>query len=177
MAKAKWELLMTKIDALISESNASLYDRSVLLKQVWDDPAFLDFHNRDIDQAESHLNEKLGDYGVTIFDCLSLLKHFPEKLDWAKGNLRDMLAVALDKERQARAAVVAYKPERKGPVARSEFDKLEQQLGHVNSRADSLAEENGRLREENARLRSELDRANGRIAELQSILKREFAAA
>ena len=177
MAKTKWELTLKKVDALIAESNGSLYDRAVMLKEVWDDPGFLEFHNRDIDKAEEHLNEKLGDYGVTIFDCISLLKHFPDRMRWTGGKLREMLAAALDAESRMRSDSADPKPDRKGPVARKEFDKLESDLKHVNSRADALAEENGRLRAENATLRSQLDQAHGRISELERILKREFAAA
>ena len=177
MAKTKWEITLKKIDALIAESNGTLYDRVVMLKEVWDDPGFLGFHDRDIDKAESHLNEKLGDYGVTIFDCLSLLKHFPDRSRWSAGKLREMLAMALDAENRSRSESADPKPERQGPIARKDFDKLVGDLKHVNSRADALAEENGRLRAENATLRSQLDQARGRISELERILKREFAAA
>lgn len=173
----KWEVTLKKVDALIAASNATLYDRVVLLKEVWDNPDFLAFHKQDVDKAEEHLNGKLGDYGLTIFDCLSLLKHFPQREKWEGGKLRELLATALDAEDKSRASAGAPKAERKGPVARGEFEKLQDSLAHMNSRADSLAEENGRLRAENAQLRSDLDHARGQILELQRILRKELVAA
>jgi predicted nucleic acid-binding Zn-ribbon protein len=86
-----------------------------------------------------------------------------------------LLAEAIEMESTSRRSDDA-KQERKGPVPRKEYEALEKQLQHINSRADSLAEENGRLRSENNKLRSELDHAMGRISELERLLKHEFAA-
>lgn len=173
----KWEVALKKVDSLIAASNATLYERVTLLKQVWDNADFLAYHRQDIDKAEQHLNAKLGDYGLTIFDCLALLKQFPHRENWEAGKLRQMLATALEAEELSRANAAGPKAERKGPIARSEFEKLEDSLRHMNSRADSLAEENGRLRSENAQLRSDLDHARGQIRELERILEKQLAAA
>ncbi len=174
--KVKWEVLLKQVDQLIAGSNASLFDRTTLLKQVWDDPEFLAHHNGVIDDAESHINGKLGDYGLTWFDCSTMLKHFPNRVQWESGHLRTMLATAIENETSKRPSD-DVKQERKGPVPRKEYEALESQMKHMNSRADSLAEENGRLRSENAKLRSELDQAMGRIVELERLLKREFVNA
>ena len=176
MSKAKWEVVLSQVDKLISTSNENLYDRVSLLKSVWEDRAFLAHHNGDIDAAEEHLNAKLGDYGITIFDGLAMLREFPKRDQWASGKIRELLATALAAE-ESRRGERASTTTRKPPVPRKEFEALEAKMTHLNSRADSLAEENGRLRQENAQLKSDLDRALGRVEEMERVLSRQLQGA
>lgn len=184
MAK-KWERLLKEVDGLIASSNGGLFDRATRLVQVWEDGEFLAFHNGNIDAAEESLNSKLGDYGLTIFDVKSMLGEFPKKEQWETGKLRMMLATAMEAEesrRQEHRAPATTK--RQGPIARKEFEQLQKQyeatqsqVATIQSRAESMAEENARLREENHKLRFSLERANGRIEELERALSRELQPA
>lgn len=174
---AKWQTMMKKVDSLIGTSNANLYERSKLLVAIWSDGDFLAFHNGDVDKAEESLNSKLGDYGLTIFDVKAMLDEFPKCEQWEKGKLREMLAHALEAGDSRRAEYQAPKTQRKGPVPRKEFEQLQKIVENTQNRADSLAEENARLREENLRLRAQLDHANGRIDELERVLKMNLQTA
>jgi len=177
MSSMKWEMALKRVDELRAQNNGNLHEWVMLLKQVWEDSRFLAFHRGDVKAAEDHLNQKLGDYGLDIHMAFSILKHFPEKESWEKGNIVRLTAAALEKDREEQKDASGPKQERKGPIARAQHEAVLQQMKHINSRADSLAEENGRLRAENAILRSELDRSTGRITELERILKREFVSA
>ena len=175
--KVKWELALQKVDELVGQNNGNLFDRVRLLKQVWEDTEFLAFHNGVIDAAEEHLNTKLGDYGLSFFDCLALLAHKTSRLEWEKGNLREMLAEAIEANSPRKSD--SPPTVRKGAVPRKEYEELEKQMKHMNSRADSLAEENGRLRAENERFEAELSftrasleatRAVSRLNQAQGLL-------
>lgn len=179
--KVKWEIVLRNVDELIKQSNAGLYERVVLLQQVWDDPEFLAFHKSDVDEAEDHLNQKLGDYGITFFDAAAMLKHFPDRAEWASSSIRDLLAKALDLESSARTRHEAPKPERKKPIARDEHERikseLETQVQILGKRSESLADECSRLRSENQELRRENAELRGRLQELERVLKRQLAEA
>ena len=168
---------MKKVDGLIGTSNANLFERSKLLVAIWEDGEFLAFHGGDVDKAEESLNSKLGDYGLTIFDVQSILKEFPQVQQWEKGKLREMLAKALEAEDSRREEHAAPKTDRKGPIPRKEFEQLQKIVENTQSRADSLSDENARLREENTKLRGQLEHANGRIDELERVLKMNLQVA
>ena len=178
--KVKWEIVLRNVDELIKQSNAGLYERVVLLKQVWDDPDFLAFHKSDVDAAEDHLNQKLGDYGITFFDAAAMLKHFPDRSEWAGASIRDLLAKALDLESGARTRHEEPKSDRKKPIAHDEHERikgeLETQVQILSKRSESLADENSRLRSDNQELRRENAELRGRVMELERIARRELAA-
>lgn len=172
MSSEKWQLTLKKVDEMVSQSNASLFDRVTLLCRVWDDPDFLDHHAGDADKAESHLDQKLGDYGIGFFEARAILKEFARKDQWTKGNLRGMLAMALEKEearrKEQRADAVAV---RKGPVPRKEFEQVSQQLEHATERSDSLADENARLRSRITELEKENATLHGRVEQLERMMR------
>jgi len=174
---AKWQTMMKKVDGLIGTSNGNLFERAKLLVAIWNDGEFLAFHNGDVDKAEESLNSKLGDYGLTIFDVKAMLGEFPNKAEWESGKLREMLATSLEAEDSRRKENSRPRAERKSPVPRKEFEQVQKTLQATQARVESMGDENARLREENARLRAELAHANGRIDELERVLKMQAAAA
>lgn len=169
----KWEMKLQKVDELVSRSNAALFDRVKLLTEVWADGEYLAFHDGDMDEAEAMLDQKLGDYGIGFMEAAAIYKHFPKRAHWVESSIRQMLAEALEAERKDRSETRAPST-RKGPVPRKEFEQLEDKLTHVNSRADSLAEENGRLRDEVRDLREENAVLRGRVEELERVLSKQF---
>jgi len=173
----KWQLVLKDVDKLIGSSNGSLFDRSKLLVAVWSDGDYLAHHKGDVDAAEVMLNEKLGDYGLTIFDVKTMLAEFPKREQWETGKLRAMLAEALAAEDSRRETRESPKVERKGPVPRKEFEQLQKIVENSESRIESISAENARLREENSQLRMKLEHANGRINELERVLRRELQPA
>lgn len=170
----KWEQKLLKVDDLVARSNGTLYDRVKILAEVWADPEYIAFHDGDMDAAEAMLDAKLGDYDIGSLEAFAALKHFPKRAHWVESSIRQMLAESLAAENQERADA-APPSTRKGPVPRKEHERLEEQMRHVNSRADSLAEENGRLRDEVRTLREENAVLRGRVEELERLLSKQFA--
>jgi hypothetical protein len=170
----KWEQKLLKVDDLVARSNGTLYDRIKLLAEVWADGEYLAFHAGDMDAAEEMLDAKLGDYGIGFMEALAAFKHFPKRAHWVDTPIRQMLAEALEAERRDRKES-ASPSTRKGPVPRKEHEKLEEEMRHVNSRADSLAEENGRLRDEVRVLREDNAVLRGRVEELEKLLSKQYA--
>lgn len=184
MASVKWEIKLKEVDRLIAGSNASLFDRAVLLQEVYDDPGFRQFHGAKEDAMHDQLDAKLGDYGITFADASLMLRYFPAKASWQTSHIRNMLAEAMDRrdaERRPAAAVVARQ---RATVTRKEHEALQKRLGEEATRAAALAREIAdsrteleRLRDENRRLAAELARAEGRIVELERALNRQLSAA
>jgi len=183
MAKknVKWEQLMLQVDRLIATSNESLYERVVLLDVIADDVEFIAFHKHDADAMEDHLDQKLGDFGISFFNARSMLKHFPSKEQWGKAKIRDLLAEALQNEQQSRSEAKQPTAERQNPIPRKEHERVVSQLtkdvGNLTERTESLADENARLRQENDKLRHENAELRGRLSELERIVNRELQEA
>lgn len=174
-SKTKWTMTLRKVDEMIAASNASLYDRVKLLCQVWDDQDFIAHHNGDVDAAEKHLNQKLGDYAIGFFEARSLLKHKPRRGDWEGGSIRQILAEALDAERQSRKQEAVDQPQRKGPVPRKEHEQVLQQLERVTERNEQQADEIGSLRAKIAELERENATLRGRVEQLEKMVGRAAA--
>ena len=178
----KWEMALAQVDKLIGQSNGALYDRAAILVKVWDDPEFLAFHKGVVDEAEKHLTSKLGDYGLTFFNVVEMLKVYPSKTSWEGGNLREMLATALNQADEDRKKMSPARTIKNRPVARSEYERVESelrkvsgQLTAVTSQRETVIQENARLRAENASLRNQLESSQIRIQELEQSLAGEFA--
>lgn len=165
-----WKLKLEKARELVGKSNAGLYDRVKLLVEVYEDPDFLDFHDNVYDKAEAELDKALGDYGICFLDAMDIMKHFPKKAEWKGGNLREMLAEAVQARINSRREK-APKSKRKGPVAHKEYEKVLKAKEAADQRIKSLEEDNLRLREENRKLTAEVARNEGRIAELERVLE------
>ena len=189
MAEQKWELLMNRVDELVSMSKGTLYERVGLLLQVEADPLFLSYHDGVYDKAEAHLDQKLGDYGFSFAEAKLMIQKFASRLEWEQGNLANMCAQSLAEEQAKRKEVA---PRRKiervtrqeHKVVVQERERLQGQVSRMKSegamqqgRTDDLVSENRRLRGEILQLKEELARSEGRIEELEKLVSREPAVA
>lgn len=173
----KWELVMADVDRMIADSNANLYDRVTALKAIFDDPAFLEYHGGNMDKAEQHLNEKLGDFGIGYFEAAAMLQYFPKRDQWAKGKVREMLAHALEKEQERRRANREETPKRQGPISRREHEAVIKERDAAIEKVEEAASELRTLQAKVAELEQENAMLKGRIAELERVLARQLSAA
>jgi DNA repair exonuclease SbcCD ATPase subunit len=169
----KWEMKLKKVDDLIAQSNASLFDRVKLLIEIWDDVDFLAHVDGSVDKAELLLDAKLGDYGIGFFEARSLMKHFPKRPHWVGTPIRQMLAEALEVERSERKE--RQEPvTRKNPVPHAEHEKVMQQLEQTRERVDQAQDEVAGLRSEIAKLKEENATLRGRITEMERMLAKQY---
>lgn len=104
--RKKWESLYEEALQMAREGRGSLYDRVRVLVRVFEDTQFkADMMQRGTAPGV-FLNEAVNETFTTFTELYALLKAFPEKSQWAGGNLRQMresLEDQLrDKERQVR---------------------------------------------------------------------------
>lgn len=174
----KWEQLLLDVRRIRGKSNGLLFDRVNLLVDVYADGDFLAFHGGSVDKAQKQLDGELGDFGIDFFDAKAMLELHPKRATWENGNVKQMLADTIEhnaakaKERNADNAPVIT---RKRPTI-AEYEESEKRAEQANQRCESLMEEVARLRAENRRLTAELARAEGRISELERMVRREYAA-
>lgn len=183
MAKGKkWELVLKEVESLIGHSNGVLFDRVLKLQSVYDDPAFRLHHKEVEDDIHDHLDKFLGDYGISFADASLMLRYYPAKSQWEFGKVREMLAESMDRRDAERPQAAA--PRKRSVVSHKEFEQVQKQVEQETVRSKALASELAdkrteleQLREENKRLTRELARAEGRISELERMVKGELAAA
>lgn len=173
----KWEKMLLEVKELVGKSNELLFDRATRLVAVYHDKDFQDYHKGDADKIESHLDQYVADYGVTFYDVLEMLKWFPSRGEWSKGSVRQILAESLERRDATRPAKEATAIKRSNPIPVKEHEAVKKELAQEVARAKSLASEIQELRDENRRLTRELAMAEGRISELERMVKRDLATA
>lgn len=184
MAKGKkWELILKEVESLVGGSNVLLFDRVTKLQAVYDDPEFRRFHGDVIDAMDEHLDKYVGDYGLSFSDLTLVLRYYPARVQWETGQLREMLAMSLDRRDSERKSDKPAVERKRSVVTHKEFEAVQKQAEQEATRAKSLASELAdrrseveRLRDENRELTRQLARAEGRISELERMLKGELAA-
>lgn len=85
------EKKMAQHDKLAREHRICLFDRVTLLTEIYEDPEFRkDMQAKGISFIQV-LDEKVADTCATILQLMEIRKKFPRKLQWAAGNLNQML--------------------------------------------------------------------------------------
>lgn len=182
MAKQKkWEMLLAEAKFLMQQSRDTLFDVVSKMVSVSNDADFLAFHGGVIDKADEHLDQFLADYDITFREAELVLKYYPAREQWRNTGIRVMLAESIVRRDEASKSGA---PTRNSPrrVTIAEYEKLQEQLDteckHTSAVVGELSEarsEMKTLREENRRLMRELAVAEGRISELERMIKREPA--
>ncbi len=126
------------------------------------------------------IQNKHGDMPAGSLVRVAIFNRFPQRDQWAGKNLAELAATVAEESKRAtkRGDEGEDEDERsRWACTKKEFQKAQDEAEMANARADRLSSEVQALREENQKLRTELAHANGRIAELERVLKRELAVA
>lgn len=123
---ANWRNKLDAARALAKQGAALVYDRVVLLRDVYDDAAFLnDCDRRDASPLEE-LNDEVADTAMTFVTLQAMLDKFPNREDWEARRLQDMAAeivVARSKTKSKDAGRLSWK--KKYQQLLSEFEALQ----------------------------------------------------
>lgn len=196
--KGGYKQLILKARELMGKAGLIAFDRAKLLCQIFEDRDFrADLGNADDFKCAETLDELCGDLSLKFLRLKQLVEHFPERKQWASGNLERMLAEMLA---SVTAPIEDHKPKRERTVIKqSEFVALSQEKTKVEQQAnefkklaevakqekveieskarefrqaaESAEEKCRRLEIENRDLREKLAEANGRIAELTRMVR------
>lgn len=182
--KTGYKKLLLKAKELMGQAGLLAFDRAKLLTEVFNDRDFrADLGNADDWKAADALNEFCRDLALKFDRLRQLIEHFPDRGQWATGDLEGMLARMIEDKRgeEREANAPAAKVNR---IKREEFEAVQQQVAHEQARAKHLEsvvsakrEEIQWLREENAELKHKLAVAEGRLTELERLLDRQQLAA
>lgn len=179
-----WQEKLVEASKLRGQSGLAAYRRVQLLNEVFAD---LDWRDRvglaDDDKAMRVLDEYVEDLCLTYAELRMMAEHIPSRERWGSGKLASLYREMREVERAAARVDDDAKPRRTGPVARAEFEAVQQQKAEVEYKAKQLQEtvaqerdEIAELRRENAQLREQLAEARGRIQQLEKTLNRELSA-
>ncbi len=102
--KNNWRTALDQQRKLKARGAELLWDRVKLLVQCYDDE---DFRAWVFDQGSNeldYLDEELSDVAASFLTLAAVLKQYPNKEDWVRHNIRELIALVLDAERDKRKA-------------------------------------------------------------------------
>lgn len=153
----------------------SAYDRIKLLCEVFGDAEFrADLNLIDDGQAADWLDKECGDLGHPFLTLKAAYERHPQRESWRNATVYELSIDALAAEEEADRE--ASPPQRSvNRVTKAQYDEMAERAKHHEYRADQLSRDVAALREENAELRRDIAVAQGRIQELERMLKLEPA--
>lgn len=179
-SKQSYKNTLQEILKLKSANASKLYERVQLLVAVFHDRDYrLDLGNVDDFKAADTLDVYLDDTPFGFLDLAAVLKHFPSRKEWTQTSLRELHAKACElskpespvrKSRPAATLKQVEELETAKKAAEGQVKFLQTQLQETRLTYDELLAENRDLRKQ-------LHIAEGRIAELEKLLQRDFATA
>jgi len=98
----KWEAKMHEARGLRKKGAGQLYDRLVLMIECYDDPAFRAWHEAAGTNDLDFLDEELNDTGHGFLDFRGVMAEYPKREDWIKHNIRQLIALTMKAEADAR---------------------------------------------------------------------------
>lgn len=192
-----WTQKLARNKELVRKGAAALWERARLLVEVYEDAEFLSDCRQHRTNPEDRLDSELSDTGYWTFAAIrKVFKAYPKRKQWEDRAPVKLLADILTAEAEERRRQQAEddKPITRNRVSQKDLETVQNQLAVSKAREDSireelsrqtqthrselemLQEENEQLREENAELQRKLERANGRIEELELLLDRQHAS-
>jgi len=180
-----WQEKLVEVRKMQGQSGLKAFERARLLNEIFEDQAWRDRATlADDDKAMKLLDPEVEDLCLSFAELRSMLNFYPNREVWGSGKLWTLFKEMRQAQEDAGKKNAEEKPARKGPVARVEYEKLEQEKKEVEYKVkqlnDAVAQERdeiSQLRRENADLREQLAEARGRIKQLERQLSREMAAA
>lgn len=157
--KKMWQILMERHSEMVKESSMLLYDRVKILLQVVDDEEFRVDMTAKGESPQKWLEAK--DYVfnfVNFTELRAMMKTFPRKIQWARGDIQSMRMETL-KKFQAR-------PIKSGPAT-----KEEKQTRNVLSRRKVSLAEYLELEQRHKELQIKHDAAIQRIQDLERTIQ------
>ncbi|MDE2106483.1 MAG: hypothetical protein KGL39_55225 [Patescibacteria group bacterium] len=176
-----YKALIVEARKLMGKAGLLAYDRAKLLVEIASDPDFEPEVGGRAKAAEI-LNELCGDLAVKFVRLKQLFEHYPDRKQWAEGNLEKMLtamyAASIKEEAEAAPNV------KRKTATVSELEAAEAKVKHaeahskyVEEKLETAEEKIKRLESENAELRRQVAICEGRIKELERFANREPALA
>ena len=103
MAKAKkWEVNMHEARELRKKGAGLLFDRVALLIACYDDKEFRAWHEANGTNELDFLDEELSDTAVGFLSFRAVMASNPNREDWIKHNVRDLIATTMAAEAENR---------------------------------------------------------------------------
>lgn len=176
-----YKTLIVEAKKLMGKAGLLAYDRAKLLVEIAADPDFEPEVGGRMKAAEI-LNELCGDLALKFVRLKQLLDHYPDRKQWAEGNLEAMLTTMYadaDNSKREAAPKVARKTATVADLeaAEGKAKHAEAHSRYVEEKLETAEQKIKRLEGENADLRRQLAIAEGRITELERIAGRELIAA
>ena len=103
MAKTKkWEVNMHEARELRKKGAGLLYDRVALLIACYDDKEFRAWHEANGTNELDFLDEELSDTAVGFLSLKAVMASNPNREDWIKHNVRDLIATTMAAEAESK---------------------------------------------------------------------------
>jgi hypothetical protein len=141
MKKQKWELKMHEARELRKQGAGLLFDRVSLLVACYNDDDFRAWHAESGTDEVEFLDEELSDTDNGFLAWKGLFESYPNREDWVKHNVRELIAMQLKAQADDR------RKEREGDPNKTKWKE----------RALAAEAECERLRSENAGLKQSLE--------------------
>ena len=146
MAKKEvWKALLKQHSKLKSSAAGTTFDRVTLLKQVYEDEHYLAAMKSAGESPTKGLDKRLSDTCANFTELLQILKMFPKKSQWTKGDLGEMRLKMLEKLR-ALSPKSAKKKGGRTTVTLAEMRKLEEENARLKAEIKMLTKEVKSLR-------------------------------
>ena len=177
-----WQQNLAQAREMRGQAGASLFDRLKLLNAVFEDADWrVRTGKTDEGQWLDMLDEEVADAFLPFAELRDMLLYAPERAQWSDGKLTELRAKMHEDRRRQRSESAAPQPQRKRVTADDlkavEREKAQSKALYLDGECKSLQERLKELEVENRRLTRELAKAEGRISELERMVKGELAAA
>jgi hypothetical protein len=137
----KWEKKLHEARELRKRGAAVLYQRVALLVVVYEDAEFRRYHADAGTNELDFLDEELSDTAANFLTLKAVYDSHPQEADWVKHNVRDLIALAMQKPGTPKDNVaprVSWKDraeaaERECERLRAELASIKESLGIVAS--------------------------------------------
>lgn len=101
MKEKNWKVALSEARTLKKKGIEMLYDRVKLLVDVFNDAAFIAQCEEDGTEPFDILDDALSDIGHGFRTMKAVMNEYPNKTDWVRHDLRNLMAMAVEKHRKA----------------------------------------------------------------------------
>lgn len=98
----KWEMKVHEQRTIRKNCAELLYDRVKLLSECYDDAEFRRYHADEGTNELDFLDDELSDTAASFLTLRAVMTEYPNREDWSRHNIRDLIAQILDAESERR---------------------------------------------------------------------------
>ena len=164
----EWKEKLAQVKNLRKRSAGLVYERIVLLVDVYADEEFLADEGLDELSAADRLDEELADVCAGFLELKAVLEFYPNRKQWEGRRLDLIVAEVLEAERKRHEST--REPRKITRFTKSQFEDLTRERNTLTSQLSEV-------RDENISLHEEIGQLKHRITELESLLSTEAAMA